>query len=266
MAKIVNDKYYTSIELAEYCYRKTLEVLSGENITEIVEPAAGNGVFLDCDSSIIGYDIESEDSRVILSDFIGNDFAMEYKEGRLFIGNPPFGSRMTKATQFFKKSTKLGDYIAYILPISQFENTSSLYEFDLVYSEDLGVKEYSGINLHCVFNIYKRPISGLCNSKKVSKLKQVKIYRNDCKDYKEIKYDVRLGYWGDGVIGRVLGEEDRFYAGEYKICVYDLEHKEEIIDFIKTYNWKEEVKGISMKRLRQFQIIDILCSKFTFLY
>ena len=32
IAKIVNDKYYTSPDLAEYCVKKTKEIIGEENI------------------------------------------------------------------------------------------------------------------------------------------------------------------------------------------------------------------------------------------
>ena len=45
----------------------------------------------------------------------------------------------------------MGDMIGFILPISQLNNTDSLYLFDLVESVDLGVLEYSGMKVHCCF-------------------------------------------------------------------------------------------------------------------
>lgn len=39
MAKIENDKYYTPIDLANYCWDKTLEIIGEENISEIIEPS-----------------------------------------------------------------------------------------------------------------------------------------------------------------------------------------------------------------------------------
>ena len=51
MAKIENDKYYTPVDLAKYCIGKTFEIIGKENITDIIEPSAGNGSFsnqLDC--------------------------------------------------------------------------------------------------------------------------------------------------------------------------------------------------------------------------
>lgn len=45
---------------------------------------------------------------------------------------------MNLARAFYRKCVTDGDYIAFILLISQLDNSSSLFEFDLVYSEDLG--------------------------------------------------------------------------------------------------------------------------------
>ena len=62
--KIENDKYYTPIVLANELILKTYEVLISENITEIIEPSAGNGSFssqLNC----IAYDIEPENKDII---------------------------------------------------------------------------------------------------------------------------------------------------------------------------------------------------------
>lgn len=39
MAKIENDKYYTPIELANYCIDKTIEIIGEENIIDILEPS-----------------------------------------------------------------------------------------------------------------------------------------------------------------------------------------------------------------------------------
>ena len=61
------------------------------------------------------------------------------------------------------------------LPISQYKNPISLYKFDLIYSEDLGMREYSGINLHCCFNIYKRPDDKEVNEKPDYTLKDITI-------------------------------------------------------------------------------------------
>ena len=65
--KIENDKYYTPMVLANKLILKTYEVLISENITEIIEPSAGNGSFsnyLDKSLSAINLNVQLDKSRV----------------------------------------------------------------------------------------------------------------------------------------------------------------------------------------------------------
>ena len=71
----------------------------------------------------------------------------------------------------YKKSIKLGDYISFILPISQLNNNIKLFDFDFIYSENLGKRLYSDREVHCCFNIYERPINGKINKKQNYNLK-----------------------------------------------------------------------------------------------
>ena len=162
--KIPLDKYYTSKSLAKYCIDKTFEIIGKDNISEIIEPSAGTGSFSNQIEGCIAYDIEPECDGIIRQDFL--ELNVKYKKGRLIIGNPPYGNRMNLAWKFYKKSIQIADYISFILPISQFNNTITLYEFDLVYSEDLGKQEYSDRKLHCCLNIYRRPKGGIFNKRK----------------------------------------------------------------------------------------------------
>ena len=45
---------------------------------------------------------------------------------------------------------------------------------NLIYSEDLGIKQYSNINVHCCLNIYKKPINGI-NKNLIINLKILKL-------------------------------------------------------------------------------------------
>lgn len=258
MSKLSLDKYYTPFEIAKSCYEKVLNIVGKENISEIIEPSAGKGVFLDVDSSIMGYDIEPDDARIIKQDYIA--LKIEYKKGRLVLGNPPYGRCLNMAQKFFKKSVDIADYIAFILPISQYNNNRTFFEFDLVYSEDLGVQEYSGRELHCCFNIYIRPQNGK-HKKSKELLSDIIIYRQDKKGYDELPFDVRMCYWGNATMGKILKEEEH-YSAEYKILVKNIENKEEIVDFIKTYDWQSYGKNIAMKHLGQYQIISVLKQRF----
>ena len=255
MSKIELDKYYTSDDLAKYCVEKTKEILGEENITEYLEPSAGSGVFLKyLDKPYLAYDIEPEGENIIQADYL--TLNETYKKGRLIIGNPPYGRCLNLAQKFYKKSIKLGDYIAFILPISQLNNSNSMYEFDLIHSEDFGEKEYSGIKLHCCFNIYKRPQKGL-NKPKIKKLKDITIYRQDSKGYLEKDFDIRMCYWGNASAGKILKEHEH-YSAEYKIKIHNNELKNEIIRVLNEVDWKKELKHIAMLKIQQFHIYELL--------
>lgn len=253
--KIDLDKYYTPLDKAKYCIDKVYETIGENNISETIEPSAGNGSFsLQVPTTCWAYDIEPEHESIIKQDFLTLD--VDYLYGRLIIGNPPFGSRMNLAQKFFKKSIELGDYVAFILPISQLWNTNSLFEFDLIHSEDLGKIKYSDRDLHCCFNIYKRPESGLNNRPK-NKLNSVSIKRQDSKGYNTINdFDIRMCYWGNGSAGKIL-KEGETYSAEYKIKVND-EFRKDVIDVLSNINWFDELNCIAMLKIQQFHIINVL--------
>ena len=62
MGKIQNDKYYTPIPLANYCWDRVLNIIGEENISEIIEPSVGDGSFLHHTYKIphFAFDIEPE--------------------------------------------------------------------------------------------------------------------------------------------------------------------------------------------------------------
>ncbi len=250
--KIELDKYYTPTLISSYCIGKVNEILGSVKFSDIIEPSAGNGSFskqLDC----IAYDIEPEDVSIIRQNFL--DVELPYRKNRLVIGNPPFGKNMNLAIQFFKKSIQIADYIAFILPISQLNNVSSLFEFDLIHSEDLGIVAYSDRSLHCCFNIYGRNAKGL-NNKKSNRLKSVTIIRQDSKGYKDADFDIRMCYWGNGSAGKILSEGET-YSGEYKIKITK-EFKQMVINVLSVVNWRDELRCIAMLKIQQFHIVNIL--------
>lgn len=255
IAKIENDKYYTSPELAKYCVKKTKDIIGEENITEYIEPSAGSGVFLDyLPEGTLAYDIEPEDDRIIKQNYLSLD--LDYKKGRCVIGNPPYGTKNTMSVKFYKQSIKCADYIAFILPISQLNNNQQMYEFDLIYSEDLGEKLYSNRKLQCCFNIYKRPKNGDLNSKPKYKLKDIQIieYRRGGNTIIPTGYDYAMGSFGAGCVGKPIN-----YIGQYALECYfyinNNELKQKILTILKETNWKNISKGISdTYRLPQWKI------------
>ena len=249
------DKYYTPTNTSMYCISKTYEIIGESNISEIIEPSAGDGSFSLQIPTCKSYDIEPEHSTITKQDFL--ELNISYLSGRLIIGNPPFGSRMNLAQKFFKKSIEIGDYVAFILPISQLKNTNSMFEFDLIHSEDLGKIKYSDRTLHCCFNIYKRPINGQLNKRPKNNLETVKIVRQDSKGYSDItNFDIRMCYWGNGSAGKIL-KDGETYSAEYKIMV-DKDFKNDVISVLNNVNWFDELNCIAMLKIQQFHIINLL--------
>lgn len=260
-SKLHLDKYYTPSEIAKHCISKTYEVIGKSNISEIIEPSAGNGSFSNQIDDCIAYDIEPEHESVIQQDFL--KLKLPYQEGRLFIGNPPFGSRNNLSLQFFKKSIEIGDYIAFIQPISQFNNTVQMYQFDLIKSYDLGEVVFSDSRkVHCCFNIWKRPENGRLNKPPKKRLQQIEIkeVRKSRSQTlpKDWKYDIGICTWGS------VGKEVK-YEGEYNQELYlkiNTDNKKEIVSKIKQVNWIELYPMTKSPRLKQWQVIKFIQDNF----
>lgn len=259
--KLDYDQYYTPQETMEYCVNKAWDIVKdlGYEVSEFLEPSAGEGVFsnylLTSGLNVIAMDLFPKQDYIIQQDFLTCE--LEYKPNRFIIGNPPYGSKFALGVKFYNKACELGDYIAFILPISQLDNKRTLYKFDLVYSEDLGEVLFSNCRkVHCCLNVYIRPKNGL-NSKPQSKLKDITIVRQDSKRYKDFDYDIRICSWGDATAGKIL-KDNEHYSGEYKIKIHNEALKEQIIKVLENVNRKEEINNTAMCSLKQYHIIDVL--------
>jgi hypothetical protein len=258
MAKINLDKYYTPADLAEYCVKKTKEVIGEENITEWLEPSAGAGVFLPyLDNNYLAFDIEPEADNIEQKNYLELD--LPYFKGRCVIGNPPFGTRNTLSVKFYKNSLKYGDYIAFILPISQYKNNQQMYEFDMVYSEELPLVEYSGVELLCCFNIYKRPKGGINTKPNKHTLKDITIkeVRKSRNQYlpKSFDYDYALCTWGD--LGKTPNYQGEFNQEAY-IRINNQSQKINVVNCLKNADWIKLYKMERSPRLKQWQILKYL--------
>lgn len=259
--KLHLDKYYTPTNLAKYCIDKTYEIIGEENITHIIEPSAGSGSFsnqLECDA----YDIEPEHKSIARQDFLELD--IPHQKGRLIIGNPPYGDRLNLAIKFYKKSIQISDYISFILPISQFNNTQKTYEFDLVHSEDLGLCIYNGSyrNIHCCLNIYKIPNDGMFNKKQNNNLKDVEVIEV-CNSTNRKKlycgdYDIAIkSYGGTKGTPSQVGHEVhdlKKYAKTFCIKINNDLYRDEILELLRNVDWHDLYPMTSTPCLYKWQI------------
>lgn len=240
MTKILNDKYYTPQHIVDKVLEATDKIIGFNNITEFIEPSAGNGAFLDklyaTNIPTLAYDLYPERDDIIKQDFLTLD--LEYKKGRCVIGNPPFGNSGNLFRSFYNKSVEIAEYIIFIGSIKLLHNTKSLYKYDLIYSEDLGEQYYTDRNLRCCLNIYKQPL-GKINKRISFKLKDVLIKADDkrCKQYPLINEDFKMCRMGSKV-WQVLNEGQ--ILRNFKVVVYKKEYLDIIINIL---NKKYKIDG-----------------------
>ena len=262
MSKIKNDKYYTPKWLVKYVIDKANEIIGKENITQFLEPSAGDGRFLNSlPPNTLAYDLYPDREDIIKQDYLKLD--LEYKNGRCIIGNPPYGNRNNLALKFCNKSFELGEYVVFILPISQLNNTYSIYKYNLIYSENLGMVEFSDRKVHTCLNIYKRPKNGFNTRKKVNsckliEMKEVRYSRNQFLP-SDFKYDIGICTFGS--VGTEVFNNKKYVQELYiKILREDL--KEEIIEIIRNANWKKIFPMTKSPRLKQWQVNKYIKDKF----
>jgi len=154
----------------------------------------------------------------------------------------------------------MGDYIGFILPISQYKNTQQMYEFDLIHSEDLGEKIYTDRNVHCCFNIYKRPSNGELNKKKKYDfvdftLCEKREGKKQSKSFPNNNYDFRICTWG--AVGKIL-KEDESYAKEVAFYIHNPKMKLVIRDAIERMDINKEFIFTSTPNLLLWQLYEYL--------
>lgn len=200
MPKIANDKYFTEDDIAKYCVEKTFETI-GSDWERIIEPSVGTGSFFaHLPQSTICIDLYPEENcPAIQMDFRQAKFP--YISNSLVIGNPPFGRANKLSVQFVKKAMELGDYAAFIQPISQLGQNRTMKDTELVYSEDLGKIFFVDRKIHCCFNIYHKckdghkqdfDIPGILECRHI--FRSGKYQHSD--DILNYPWDFRVGAWG----------------------------------------------------------------------
>jgi hypothetical protein len=139
-----------------------------------------------------------------------------------------------------------------------------LYEFDLVYSEDLGIRFFSDRKVHCCFNIYNKPRNNQLNKKPNYKLKEIDIkeaMRNDSNPngrkqivkYDDFKYDIRICGFGAGSIGKEVEFEGQFVK-ELCIKINNEKYKNDIVNLIKNADWRKIYHMTATPNLTHWQI------------
>lgn len=258
MAVNNNDEYYTPDHIVSDVMSQLTSLNLG--ITGYVEPSAGGGAFLPyLPDDTLAIDINPKSDLVIYGDFLDTTFP--YQEGLCVVGNPPFGNRNSLAVKFFKKSVNLGDYVAFILPISQLDNQQQMFQFNLIHSEDLGVHEYSGVKVHCCFNVYRRPKGGSVNTKKptyeVPGVSYFEFRRGGCNNV-PVSTDIGFCRFGSSVGKQptTIGK----YAQEGYLLIDSklIQNKEGLIQHLKEFDWVNHRPSVSTPTLYKWEIMKVV--------
>jgi len=252
------DKYYTPQWLVKKQIKKTIEIIGMENISDVIEPSAGDGAYIKSLQStfkgkdIYYYDLYPEHPQIKQQDFL--KLRKSYHKGRLFIGNPPYGTASNLWRAFCRKSSQMGDYISFISPASQYNSNYYFPQGELVYSELLNDVEYLGSKteggknqkVRTCLNIYKcydRDNGDIREELVKNKVKFGRTYSNSniC-NLKEFEYYICHGTngpkWGTLV---KPGE----YQLIYGVTVLDEDVRDEVIDFLNNfYKYKDELKSL----------------------
>lgn len=251
MAVNLNCKYYTPQWLVKKIVSITLIVLSGVTISEIIEPSAGDGAFmkeLNClNVPVKYYDLYPEHKDIIQQDYL--KLELEYLQGRLVIGNPPFEHNLTK--RFCNKSSEFSDYIVFICPASQYNNNYNFTKGNLIYSEYLGHVEYKGIKnvkIRTCLNIYKIGTNNNINNYNeinsdiklihFSKTKKNQFLFNGYywdKDLTKINSDLYLSSFGQP-FHFTQDKNELYKCGYYGIKILNENRSDDILYFFKTFN------------------------------
>ena len=161
MSKLVNDKYYTPPEIVEKTIQILLRYFPLDQITEIIEPSAGDGAFIPgikkLNKPYKFFDLHPEHPDIVKQDF--KDLKLPYQKGRVFLGNPPFGNASSLFRRFRNGGCEMGDGCVYVSPASHWNMKYGLKGMRLVYSEHLGDVEYIGTEnkkVNTCLNVYMR--------------------------------------------------------------------------------------------------------------
>lgn len=158
------DKFYTKPSVVNICYKAIKKYLKIKKKDLVIEPSAGNGVFISVIKKLsnnhLFIDIKPEHPDIKKHNFLTmKDIAEAH-----YIGNPPFGNKAATAIRFIKHAiASKAKSISFILPIS-FRKSSFQKSFErhyhLVYDkimpENAFVYRNKDRNIRTVFQIWVR--------------------------------------------------------------------------------------------------------------
>jgi hypothetical protein len=161
--RVTDEAYFTSSELALKCVGAVTERFALSDFDLVLEPSAGDGVFLDLlpKANRMGLDINPRRPDTLAHDFLLWRPDKAYEKVAV-IGNPPFGQRAALAIRFIEHAAQFAEVIAFILPRSFNKHTFQdrvPNHFHLVHSQDcadLFLIDGGERHVKTVFQIWQR--------------------------------------------------------------------------------------------------------------
>ena len=161
--EIRNEQFFTQPQTAEELSNWLKNQPWFANVTEIIEPSAGDGVWLDYLPVTQAYDLVPKSDKIKQADFLRTK--IPYVPGSLMVGNPPFGRMGSLAMEFVEKGCQEVDFIAFILPASFGKESVKRRipnKFHLIHQVDLLDEtfrfERDGRKVPVVFQVWQRQV------------------------------------------------------------------------------------------------------------
>jgi len=161
----VKSKYYAPEWLVKFAVQKSLEIIGPENISEIIEPAAGDGAFIpyleqvkaqygiptyysDLNPDTDYYLDDPSQPKIETEDFLKMD--LPFDPNRLILTGPPYGDRKNDPTstklwpQFAQKASEIAGYAAFISPVTWLTRKNPVPNLELIRAYNLGTVVFKG--------------------------------------------------------------------------------------------------------------------------
>lgn len=230
------DKFYTNPETAELCFNKIYEYIKEIPNSLIIEPSAGNGVFIELfkkyNLDFLALDIKPEHSEICEMDFF--DFHFPEDKNIITIGNPPFGKNSSLAKKFFNRCIENSEFVGFILPKTFkkeiFQNNLNL-KCKLIDQIDLNkysfLYENKKYDVPCCFQIWKRElferkIHNIFNLECfVKQIQFLKEWNSDCISFQ------RVGGGAGKISFEMKNKESHYY----------IQTSKNIIEFLEKEKW-----------------------------
>jgi len=198
------DKYYTKDTVAELCINYIKSYINIHTDDLIIEPSAGNGVFIKGIRSLSYncqfYDIDPCSPEITPRDYLQYIHEATGEGKTHVIGNPPFGRQSSLAIKFIKKSCEFCDTISFILPKSFKKGSMQRafpLQFHLIFETDLPEKSFlvdgQEYDVPCVFQIWSKSATNRDPAEKLEPAKFRFVNKHDCPDISFRRVGVNAG-------------------------------------------------------------------------